>query len=346
MTLHGSLALRHGPPARRPVPRPRPLTPWALAHARPVLLPEGGCALHVPPSQPGRPTVLLLHGWAMNRSAWVEAAHPLLARGYGLVLPDLPGHGEARALPADVPAERLFDAAARRVLLALDALGLERVPVAGYSMGATVALALLRHAPERFERALLLGPLVGPPARQLARAPRPLLRRLGGNVLRALRGPQGPVLRRAALGLLAHALPLPAGWQRRVAARLADGERLPARSTFHAYLGLAGRCETEVFLEGLARTDFRTTARYLSAAARSGPLHDAFERFRGPVVLATGALDALAPHGFCSRYAPPRTPLVRIADADHVALSQAPREVTALLVSWLCHPTPSLEVNA
>jgi pimeloyl-ACP methyl ester carboxylesterase len=331
-----------------------PRSPLALAHVSPVHLPDGGRALHVPAAHPSLPTVVLLHGWVMDRTAWAPAAFPLLAAGCGLVLPDLPGHGEAQAPPAHVGPGELFPATARHLLRGLDALGLSRVALGGFSMGATAALHLLALAPRRFERALLLGPVLGAPLAQFARAPLRLQGRLVGNVARAFRGPSGALLRRLSPGLVAHTLPLPHGVQARVAAWLADGRRLPARSTRRLHPPGASRCEVDVFLEGVGRTDARTTLRFLAAAAASHPGPEALARFPGPVVLASGALDALSPAAPLRRLAaragaarsraglPGAAPLLaEVPAADHVALSQAPAAVTALLQAWLAVPPHS-----
>jgi pimeloyl-ACP methyl ester carboxylesterase len=286
------------------------------------------------------PTALLLHGWVMNRAAWAEAAVALLERGYGIVMPDLPGHGDAAPLPTSVGPAELFDAIAELVLQGLDRLGLRRVPVAGYSMGATTALSLLKRAPQRFERALLLGPVLAAPLLQLAYASPGLQARLLRNLVRAVGGARGPALRRVALALLAHVAPVGAQLRRRIVDGLVDGGLLPSRSHWAPYSGMGSLCEVEVFLESLARTDFRIASRYFAASCATR-FAGVLERFDAPVLLATGTLDALSPPRFCRRRAA-RTPghgrLALIDGADHAVLSQAPAEVGRLLVSWLEEP--------
>jgi 2-succinyl-6-hydroxy-2,4-cyclohexadiene-1-carboxylate synthase len=96
----------------------------------------------------GRP-LLLLHGFTGNRHAW-EHLKPLLGPLFAVVAPDLPGHGESPC-PPDIT----FEATLASLLRLLDALGLERVDIAGYSLGARVALGLGLRAPDRVGRLVL-----------------------------------------------------------------------------------------------------------------------------------------------------------------------------------------------
>lgn len=318
----------------------RPSSAEALAIHPPLTWPEGGRAIYVPAEQ-GQPTVLFLHGWVMNRSAWAEAAAPLLARGYGLLLPDLPGFGEARELPSDVSPRAYFPEVARRLLLGMDSLGLDQVALAGYSMGGTTALALMRAAPERFPHALLLGPLVGSSVFQVAHNSWSSFTRLCGNIGRALRGPHARSLLRAVPGLALAGAPSPGGLVHWVAETSADGTRLPAESRFGSFVGTGPGCEIDVFLGGLVRTDFRTTLRSLRAS-HTLPYAQILAGYRGALTLATGSLDALSPPRFMqrlARLAPASGGRMHVVEgADHVALSQTPGEVSRLLLRWLDEP--------
>ncbi len=80
--------------------------------------------------------LLLFHGTTMNRSAWdmVRAAMPT---GYEYVMVDFPGSGESSMPESPLTVEGLVDQA----VAVMDHLGHERFHVAGYSLGAVVALA-------------------------------------------------------------------------------------------------------------------------------------------------------------------------------------------------------------
>jgi pimeloyl-ACP methyl ester carboxylesterase len=316
----------------------RPQNARELAHMEPLPWPEGGWALVVPPGSPEKGHVLFLHGWVMNRTAWAEAAFPLIEEGYGLVLPDLPGHGDAEALPDPIGPTDHFDGMARRILLGLDLLNVKTVHVAGYSMGATTTLALLNRAPNRFEKAFLLDPIYRFPLYQTAFNPPRLHGRLAWNIARALVGPKAAELRRAVLGLFPHGLPFPTQWRRTIRNGLAGG-KLPDSGQFGTYFDMETLCDVETFLEGLVRTDFRETARWFSGSfANRYP--DVLEDFPGDLLVATGVHDALSPAAFCKRVAArhPRGRFELIEDADHVVLSQNPKAVTRLLLSWLDEP--------
>lgn len=331
---------------RRAEPDPGPASPRELAALPPLVWPEGGRVIHVP-ALPGRPTVLLLHGWVMNRSAWATAAFPLLAGGVGLLMPDLPGHGDAKPLPSSVKPRAFFPTIARRLVAGLDALGIERVSLAGYSMGAAAALCLLDEAPSRVDRLFLLCPLVGASTSQIIHNRWASFSRLVGNVRRALSGPHGGALWRVAPGLGVSSLPAPDRVVQHTAEVFADGSWLPQESRFDTYVDASPEAtELEVFLEGLRRTDLRTTLRSLRASrtvSAAGPLGE----WRGEIKLATGSLDALSPPGFVRRIAGAVHPTRRAEAAavsilegvDHVALSQAPHEVTRLLFEWLGEPS-------
>ncbi len=93
--------------------------------------------------------LLLLHGFTGNRDSWTHL-RPLLGARFAVLAPDLPGHGESPIAP-----ETTFDGAIDALLALLDARGLERVDVAGYSLGARVALGLCLRAPDRVRRLVL-----------------------------------------------------------------------------------------------------------------------------------------------------------------------------------------------
>jgi 2-succinyl-6-hydroxy-2,4-cyclohexadiene-1-carboxylate synthase len=93
--------------------------------------------------------LLLIHGFTGNRDAWSHL-RPVLGARFRVLVPDLPGHGESPLLP-----DTTFDRALEQVLALLDATGLDRVDIAGYSLGARVALGLALRAPDRVSRLIL-----------------------------------------------------------------------------------------------------------------------------------------------------------------------------------------------
>ncbi|MFC7329678.1 alpha/beta fold hydrolase [Marinactinospora rubrisoli] len=107
---------------------------------------------------PGRPPVLLLHGFGSTAdlnwglTGWLRALH---GGGLRTIAPDLPGHGRSprpRSPERYTPGRLVED-----VLRLLDALAEPRVDVLGYSMGARLAWELAAGHPDRVRRAVLGG---------------------------------------------------------------------------------------------------------------------------------------------------------------------------------------------
>jgi len=102
--------------------------------------------------------VLLVHGFATTgeltweSTGWVRA---LAEAGRGAIVVDLRGHG-ASSSPHE-PADYSPDLLARDLLAVIDAEGLDRVDVMGYSMGSWVSLALVALAPTRVDRLVIGG---------------------------------------------------------------------------------------------------------------------------------------------------------------------------------------------
>lgn len=85
---------------------------------------------------PDNPPLCFLHGFMGSGDEWREIA-AAFADDFFCLMPDLPGHGANRPLPA----ERLtFDLLARGLLATLSAHGLTRVWLVGYSLGGRLAL--------------------------------------------------------------------------------------------------------------------------------------------------------------------------------------------------------------
>lgn len=105
----------------------------------------------------GRP-ILLVHGYASDYelnwvgSRWQES---LTENGFRVVGLDLRGHGHSEK--PHYTAAYSLRAMAGDALLLLDHLGLRRVDLLGYSMGARIGLLLCHDHPERFGHAVLAG---------------------------------------------------------------------------------------------------------------------------------------------------------------------------------------------
>lgn len=100
------------------------------------------------------PPVVMLHGLWAGRAAWSK--QHALAERFRLVMPSTRAHdGTDGRLPDDygIGTTELDD-----LMRVLDAEGLARFDLVGHSSGGTLAWALLRRAPERVRRVVLIEP--------------------------------------------------------------------------------------------------------------------------------------------------------------------------------------------
>lgn len=103
--------------------------------------------------------ILLIHGFASSHAVnWVLPlwAKTLTSAGRRTILYDVRGHGRSTKLYD--PRDYTMDVLAGEALAVMDHLGLGRIDVMGYSMGARIGAFLQRRAPERL-RSLVIGGL-------------------------------------------------------------------------------------------------------------------------------------------------------------------------------------------
>ena len=98
------------------------------------------------------PPVVLVHGAAMDHTAWVYHTRYFMHVGRAVIALDLPGHGRSGGAPLTTVEDM-----AAWLLRGLDALHLEEVALVGHSLGALVALEAAARAPARISRLALLG---------------------------------------------------------------------------------------------------------------------------------------------------------------------------------------------
>jgi len=98
------------------------------------------------------PTVVFLHGAAMDHTAWALQSRYFAHHGRSVVALDLPGCGQSEG-----PVPESIEAAAEWLIRVLDALDLSQADLVGHSMGALVALAAAAANPDRVGRLGLCG---------------------------------------------------------------------------------------------------------------------------------------------------------------------------------------------
>ncbi len=98
------------------------------------------------------PPVVLIHGLGGHAEDWQNLAPYLIRSGYRVYLPDLPGYGQSEkpsGFSYSVPDE------AGVVVGFLDALGLKRVDLGGWSMGGWIVQRLAAEYPDRVHHLIL-----------------------------------------------------------------------------------------------------------------------------------------------------------------------------------------------
>jgi len=110
----------------------------------------GGLRVHVAETGEGEP-LLLLHGWPQHWFQW-RGVIQRLAGERRLIVPDLRGFGWTDAPPGPIDT----DVFVADVVALLDALGLDRVDVAGHDWGGFTTLLLAARHPDRVRKAVAL----------------------------------------------------------------------------------------------------------------------------------------------------------------------------------------------
>ncbi len=153
---------------------PAPLGPDILPHGIRARFVRGinGLTMHMLEAgyeTPGRPCLLLLHGFPELAWSWRKVMVPLAAAGFHVVAPDQRGYGRTTGWDPDYDG----DLASFRILnLVRDAIGLVSAlgyrsveAVVGHDFGASVAAWCAVIRPDVFKRmAIMSAPFAGPPA--------------------------------------------------------------------------------------------------------------------------------------------------------------------------------------
>jgi valacyclovir hydrolase len=121
------------------------------------------------PTDSAKTVVLLLHGMLGTAELHFPNVIEWLRPDYRVVGPSLRGYGQSTPKPRDFPVD-FYQRDARDVLAFMDALGLDRVHVLGYSDGGETALLAAGFAPERFKSVVAWGAVgyFGPAMRPVA----------------------------------------------------------------------------------------------------------------------------------------------------------------------------------
>ena len=101
---------------------------------------------------PALPTVVMLHGAGFDHTSWALHSRWFAHHGYGVLAPDLPGHGRSSGAPLSTIADMADWTAAL-----LDAAGAARARLIGHSMGSLIALETAARHPAKVSALSLIG---------------------------------------------------------------------------------------------------------------------------------------------------------------------------------------------
>jgi pimeloyl-ACP methyl ester carboxylesterase len=101
---------------------------------------------------PALPTVTMLHGAGFDHTSWALHSRWFAHHGYGVLAPDLPGHGRSAGMPLSTIADM-----ADWVAALLNAAGVAKARLIGHSMGSLIALETAARHPARVSALSLIG---------------------------------------------------------------------------------------------------------------------------------------------------------------------------------------------
>ena len=102
--------------------------------------------------EPGRKSVVFLHGAALDHTVWVLPARHFARHGYNVYAFDFPGHGRSGGELC-----KSIDEFADWLASAMDELDIEDSAVIGHSMGSLIALNFAARYPHKLRSLALLG---------------------------------------------------------------------------------------------------------------------------------------------------------------------------------------------
>jgi pimeloyl-ACP methyl ester carboxylesterase len=116
---------------------------------------DDGVTIHFQVHGKGSPTLVLVHGWALDRRLWDGQVPPLAAR-HRVVTLDLAGHGESGRQRA----QWTMAAFGPDVKAVVEAVNASQVVLIGHSMGGPVVLEAARRMTERVKGVVLIDTLL------------------------------------------------------------------------------------------------------------------------------------------------------------------------------------------
>ena len=104
------------------------------------------------PFDPSLPAVVMLHGAGFDHTIWALHSRWFAHHGFGVLAPDLPGHGRSSGAPLPTIADMADWTAAL-----LEAAGAAKAKLVGHSMGSLIALETAARHPSKVSALGLIG---------------------------------------------------------------------------------------------------------------------------------------------------------------------------------------------
>jgi pimeloyl-ACP methyl ester carboxylesterase len=258
--------------------------------------------------------ILLIHGLAGDSRTWKDVM-PALAERYGVIAPDLLGHGESAKPMGDYS----LGAHASGLRDLLGAIGVSRATIVGHSFGGGVAMQLAYQHPELCDRLVLVG---------------------SGGLGREV----SVLLRLVTLPGAEYFMPLV--FPRCVADRGTDVSRFLHRRGLRAprlgeiwrsYTSLAGAENRKAFVRTI-RTVIEPTGQTVSALDRL------YLAAHLPTLIVWGTNDQIIPvaHAHVANEAIPGSRLELLDGVGHFPHTEAPERFLAVLTDFLATTSPGL----
>ncbi|MGB3185427.1 MAG: alpha/beta hydrolase [Ornithinimicrobium sp.] len=285
---------------------------------------DDGVGLHVEIERPATtraaPTVVLSHGYTLDRRCWIYQRQALVAAGYRVVLWDQRGHGRSdKGAAAAYTIDRLGSDLA---CVVAQAVPLGPVVLVGHSMGGMAMMAMAQHCPDVVAQRVAGVAFIDSSSGQMQRVDWGLGRRVGDVVNRA--GPRvtaalAPYQRRVRAVLTA----LPWLGSPAVAAS-AFGSRVPAPVT---------TLTTQMMVE----TDFEVTSAFAPTLTSHDKATSLSTLAHLPALIMVGDRDVLTPrrHSDALARALPGAVYVLVRRAGHILVLEHPELVADHLLDLL-----------
>ena len=264
------------------------------------------------------PPLVLANGVSTSEFFWRKIL-PHWTPRYRVLFWDYKGHGDSE--PARTRRGATVEAFADDLVRVMDATGIERGPLIGFSMGSQVAFEACRIAPQRFSAVVSL---LGTSRRMLDTA----LWRVGGRSVGALLG----LVPRRAHSVLHYTVRL--------------SLRLPGTYRVGRVLGLYGEetgpDDVAEYISHFGRLDPSTVADVVLAASRHDA-HDVLPDLPMPLLVIAGERDVFAPVGQVSRpihRGAPGSRLVVMRHGTHGSLFGHAAEIERMIEEFLVEVLP------